>query len=68
MSNSFFSFRIHFYYCVVLTKVPILHRAVLGQAYRGLTSGVLLLRIYGVAIFVSPHVYFILDLILISVS
>ena len=33
---------------------------------RGLTGGFLLLRIFSVAIFVSPHVCFILDLILIS--
>ena len=37
---------------------------VLGQAYRGLTGGFPLLR--NVAISVSPHVCFILDLILIS--
>ena len=29
---------------------------VLGQAYRGLTGGFLLLRIFSVAISVSPHV------------
>ena len=38
-----------------------------GQAYRGLNGGFLLLRIFSVAISVSPHVCFILDLILISV-
>ena len=43
-------------------------RVVLGQAYRGLTGGFLLLRIFSVGISVSPHVCFILDLILISVS
>ena len=36
------------------------------QTNRGLTGGVLLLRIFSVAISVSPHVCFILDLILIS--
>ena len=41
-------------------------RAVLGQAYRGLTGGFLLLRIFSVGISVSPHVCFILGLILIS--
>ena len=41
-------------------------RVVLGQAYRGLTGGFLLLRIFSVGISVSPHVCFILDLILIS--
>ena len=34
--------------------------------YRGLTGWFLLLRIVSVAISVSPHVCFILDLILIS--
>ena len=38
----------------------------MGQAYRGLTGGILLLRIFCVAISVSPRVCFILDLILIS--
>ena len=33
-------------------------RVVLGQAYRGLTGGLLLLRIFSVAISVSPHVVF----------
>ena len=41
-------------------------RVVLGQAYRGLTGCLLLLRIFSVGISVSPHVCFILDLILIS--
>ena len=41
-------------------------RADLSQAYRGLTSGFLLLRIFSVAISVSPHVCFISDLVLIS--
>ena len=39
---------------------------VLGQAYSGLTGGFLLLRIFSVAISASPHVCFILDLILMS--
>ena len=38
----------------------------LGRAYRGLTDGFLLLRNFSVAIPVSPHVCFILFLILIS--
>ena len=37
-----------------------------GGLYRGLTDGFLLLRIFSVAVSVSPHVCFILDLILIS--
>ena len=41
-------------------------RFVLGLAYRGLTSGYLSLRDFSVAISVSPHVCFILVLILIS--
>ena len=39
---------------------------VLGWAYRGLTGGFLLLQNFSVAICVSPHVCFILVLILIS--
>ena len=42
-------------------------RVVLGRAYRGLTGGFLLLRNCSVAISVSPHVWFILVLILNSV-
>ena len=42
-------------------------RIVLGWAYRGLTGGFLLLQNFSVAISVSPHVCFILVLILISV-
>ena len=42
-------------------------RVVLGWAYRGLTSGFLLLQNFSVPISVSPHVCFILVLILISV-
>ena len=38
----------------------------LGQVYRDLTGGFLLLRIFSVGISMSPHVCFILDLILIS--
>ena len=41
-------------------------RVVLGWAYRGLSGGFLLLQNFSVAIFVSPHVCFILVLILIS--
>ena len=39
---------------------------VLGQAYLGLTGGFLLLQSFSVAISMSPHVCFILHLILIS--
>ena len=41
-------------------------RVVLGWAYCGLTGGFLLLQNFCVAISVSPHVCFILVLILIS--
>ena len=41
-------------------------RVVLVQAYRGITGGFLLLRIFSVDISVSPHVCLIFDLILIS--
>ena len=41
-------------------------RVVLGRAYPGLTGGFLLLRNFSLAISVSPHVCFILVLILIS--
>ena len=41
-------------------------RVAVGQAYRGLTVGFLLLRIFSVGISVSSHVSFILDLIFIS--
>ena len=37
-----------------------------SKFYRGLTGGFLLLRIVSVYISVSPHVCFVLDLILIS--
>ena len=40
------------------------YRVVLGWAYRGLTGGFLLLQNFCVAISVSPHVCFILVLIL----
>ena len=42
--------------------------SVLGQAYRGLTGGFLLLLIFSATISVSPHVCFIIDLILIPMS
>ena len=42
-------------------------RFVLYWAYRGLTGGFLLLQNFSIAISVSPHVCFILVLILISV-
>ena len=38
----------------------------MNMAYYGLTGGFLLLRIFSVAISVSPHVCLMLDLILIS--
>ena len=41
-------------------------RVVLARACRGLTGGYLLLQNFSVAISVSPHVCFILILILIS--
>ena len=41
-------------------------RVVLGWAYRGLTGGYLLLQNFSAAISKSPHVCFILVLILIS--
>ena len=46
-----------------------LHLPIKGMAktYRAFTGGFLLLRIFSVAISVSPHVCFILDLILISI-
>ena len=44
-----------------------LFRVALGEAFRGLTGRFLLLQIFSVAISVSPHFCFILDLILISV-
>ena len=41
------------------------HSGCLSQAYLGLTGAFLLLRIFSVGISVSPHVCFIIDLILI---
>ena len=49
---------------IILVKLTF--RVVLGWAYRGLTGGFLLLQNFCVAISVSPHVCFILVLILIS--
>ena len=49
--------------CFLLTHNSV--RLVLGRAYRGLTGGFLLLRHFSVAIPGSPHVCFILALILI---
>ena len=42
-------------------------RVVFSRAYRGLTGGFLLKRNFSVAISMSPHVCFILVLILISI-
>ena len=42
------------------------HFKKIGQAYRGLTGAVLLLRIFSVAISVRLHVCFIFDLFFIS--
>ena len=49
-----------------MRKLVFEYRVVLGWAYRGLTGGFLLLQNLSVAISVSPHVCFILVLILIS--
>ena len=49
---------------ISILKLNIAH--LVGQAYPGLTGGFLLLRIFRVAISMSPHICFILDLILIS--
>ena len=46
--------------------MPLGFRVVLGWAYRGLTGTFLLLQNFCVAVSVSPHVCFILVLILIS--
>ena len=55
--------------CVcIITKTYHSGRKFLGWAYRGLTGGFLLLQNFSAAISVSPHVCFILVLILISVS
>ena len=47
-------------------KITYPFQVVLGWAYRGLTGGFPLLQNFSVAISVSPHVCFILVLILIS--
>ena len=54
-------------YPLFISGIPLPFRVVLGWAYRGLTGGFLLLQNFSVAISVSPHVCFILVLILISV-
>ena len=54
------------YLAIVSTHYLNPFRVVLGWAYRGLTGGFLLLQNFCVAISVSPHVCFILVLILIS--
>ena len=51
-------------YVKTLKRLPL--RVCLGRAYRSLTGWFLLLRNFSVAISVSPHVCFILVLILIS--
>ena len=55
------------YHLIVTWTVGLWHPflVVLGQAYRGFTSRFVLLRIFSVDISVSPHVCFILYLILI---
>ena len=53
-------------YLLFLIGCKIKFRVVLGWAYRGLTGRFLLLQNFSVAISVSPHVCFILVLILIS--
>ena len=52
--------------CLLARRAVQAFQVVLGRAYRGLTGGFLLLRNFSVAISVSPHVCFILVLILIS--
>ena len=55
----------HYHYYTIFRK----YRDISGldsRTYRGLTGGFLLLRFFSVGISVSPHVCFILDLILIS--
>ena len=49
---------------MILTTLHILFRVVLGWTYRDLTGEFLLLQNFSVAISVSPHVRFILVLIL----
>ena len=59
---------IYDHFDLYLTPVTLtFNRVVLGWAYRGLPGGFLLLQNFSVAISVSPHVCFILVLILISV-
>ena len=55
-----------FSFWMVLESLKDLRRVVLGRAYRGLNGGILLLRNFSVTISVSPHVCFILVVILIS--
>ena len=52
----------------ILTRPKLISsfRVVLVWAYRGLTGGFLLLQNFSIAISVSPHVCFVLVLILIS--
>ena len=50
----------------IVTMAHLARRAKTSRAYRRLTGGFLLLRNFSVAISVSPHVCFILVLILIS--
>ena len=54
------------YYHAAVNFAEILQFDLKCRAYRGLTGGFLLLRNFSVAISVSPHVCFILVLILIS--
>ena len=55
---------IHRYTYLSIKSLNINFRVVLVRAYRGLTGGFLLLFNFSVAISVSPHVCFILVLIL----
>ena len=52
----------------MVSNIAVAYRPVLGWAYCGSTGGFLLLQNFSVAISVSPHVCFILVLILISMS
>ena len=61
--NLFWSIKIS---CEVLNKLKSLGFCASSLSYCGLTGGFLLLRNFSVAISVSPHVCFILVLILIS--
>ena len=56
--------RINIYRVLAVSGVRV--TSFLGWAYHGLTDGFLLLQNFSVAISVSPHVCFILVLILIS--